>query len=106
VLEQVGEHETRVRVVLDHDDAAMLDPPDLVLVDVNMPALSGEGLVAVLRGREQTRDVPVLLHSSNDEVALAAAARRLGIEGWVAKGDPDELRRKVAAAVGARTGPA
>lgn len=73
--------------------------PDLVLVDVNMPALSGEGLVGVLRRREHTRGVRVLLHSSNDEFALREIATRLGIEGWVPKGDPALLRRRVAEAL-------
>ncbi|ABS27812.1 response regulator [Anaeromyxobacter sp. Fw109-5] len=75
----------------------MVRDPDLVLVDVNMPGLSGEGLVAVLRGRDPTRRARILLHSSNDEEALRAAARRLSIDGYVPKGDPRELRRRVAA---------
>ncbi|ABC80759.1 response regulator [Anaeromyxobacter dehalogenans] len=76
--------------------------PDLVLMDVNMPALSGEGLVGVLRRREWTRDVRVLLHSSNDEHALRASAERLGIDGYVPKGDPALLRRRVAEALRGR----
>jgi CheY-like chemotaxis protein len=80
-------------------EKVMQRSPDLVLVDVNMPALSGESLVALLRARERTRGVPVLLYSSNDEQALREAARRLGIEGWIPKGDVDQLRRKVAVAV-------
>lgn len=76
--------------------------PDLVLVDVNMPALSGEGLVGVLRRRERTRDVRVFLHSSNDEHALREAAERLGIAGYVPKGDPELLRRRVAEALRGR----
>jgi len=62
---------------------------------VNMPALSGEGLIGVLRSRPQTKDARVLLYSSNDEDSLRRAAVRLGIEGYIAKGDPDELRRTV-----------
>jgi CheY-like chemotaxis protein len=80
-------------------ERVMVERPDLVLVDVNMPALSGEGLVAVLRAREQTRDARILLHSSNDAEALRRSAARLGVEGFVCKGDPAELRRKVDAAV-------
>jgi len=83
-------------------EKVLVHQPDLVLVDVNMPALSGEGLVTVLRSREQTRGVRVFLYSSNDEHALRTAAARLGIDGYVCKGDPDELRRKVAGALRAR----
>lgn len=80
-------------------EKVMQHTPELVLVDVNMPALSGEGLVAVLRRHPRTRDVRVLLYSSNDEHALREASARLGIEGWIPKGDPEQLRRKVAAAL-------
>ena len=41
--------------------------PDLVLLDVNMPALSGDRLAEVLRANSLTRNVKVALHSSNDE---------------------------------------
>ena len=75
--------------------------PDLVLIDMNMPALSGEGLVAILRKRVHAAGVRVFLYSSNDEDALRRAASRLDIDGYVCKGDPDELRRKVGRALGA-----
>jgi PAS domain S-box-containing protein len=44
--------------------AAIADEPDLVLSDVMMPELDGFGLLAALRGREQTRHVPVILVSA------------------------------------------
>jgi CheY-like chemotaxis protein len=75
--------------------------PDLVLIDMNMPALSGEGLVSILRKRVHAPGVRVFLYSANDEDSLRRAAARLGIDGYVCKGDPDELRRKVRAALGA-----
>jgi CheY-like chemotaxis protein len=79
--------------------------PDLVLVDMNMPALSGEGLIVILRKFIHAPGVRVFLYSSNDEDALRKAAARLSIDGYVCKGDPDELRRKVSRALGtARAG--
>jgi CheY-like chemotaxis protein len=74
----------------------MVARPDLVLLDVNMPALSGEALLPILKGRESIRDTPVVLHSSNDESALRTAATRLGAAGYVCKGDVAGLRRAVA----------
>jgi len=71
----------------------MVTRPDVVLLDVNMPALSGEALLPLLRAREQTRATPVVLFSSNDESALRAAALRLGADGYVCKGDLPGLRR-------------
>jgi CheY-like chemotaxis protein len=81
-------------------EKVMVTRPDLVLLDVNMPALSGEGLLPLLKGREQTRDTKVVLYSSNDESTLRRAASRLGAAGWVCKGDVAGLRRTVARLVG------
>jgi CheY-like chemotaxis protein len=74
--------------------------PDLVLIDVNMPALSGEGLVGILRKRVHAAGVRLFLYSSNDADLLRKTAARLQIDGYVCKGDPDELRRKVGRALG------
>lgn len=70
--------------------------PDVVLLDVNMPALSGEMLLPILKGRERTKDTPVVLYSANDEDALRQAARRLGAAGYVCKGDLPTLYRTLA----------
>ena len=84
-------------------EKVMIETPDLVLMDVNMPGLSGEALVELLRTREQTRSTPVLLYSSNDEDALRRCALRLGLgaNGYVAKGDPAALRAAVERALAA-----
>jgi CheY-like chemotaxis protein len=73
--------------------------PDVVLLDVNMPALSGEGLVSVLRGRGLLAATKVLLYSSNDEDWLRRAVERLGVSGYVCKGDAGDLRRKLSRAL-------
>jgi CheY-like chemotaxis protein len=67
--------------------------PDVVLLDINMPALSGEMLLPLFKAREQTRETPVVLYSSNDEDSLRQAARRLGAAGYVRKGDLPSLFR-------------
>jgi len=71
--------------------------PDLVLLDVNMPGLSGEKLADVYRANARTRTSRVMLYSSNDEDALRDAARRLQLDGYICKGSPSTLRLKVAA---------
>ena len=77
-------------------ERVLVTRPDLVLLDVNMPALSGEALLPILRNRDSIKATPVVLHSSNDESALRAAATRLGAAGYVCKGDVTGLRRTVA----------
>jgi DNA-binding response OmpR family regulator len=79
--------------------AAMGYQPDLILLDVNMPGLSGESLASLLRGNERTATIPVLFYSSNDEDALRRLARERGAAGYVPKGDSAALRRRVAAAL-------
>lgn len=74
--------------------------PDLILLDVNMPALSGEDLAALIRGNARTRTSRVLLHSSNDEDSLREMALRLQLDGYVSKGSPAALRIRVASVLG------
>ena len=71
--------------------------PDLVLLDVNMPGLSGEKLAEVYRANAKTRMSRVMLYSSNDEDILRTAARRLQLDGYICKGNPATLRLRVAA---------
>ena len=69
--------------------------PDLVLLDINMPALSGEHLAPLLQTNQHTRRVPIVFYSSNDEDTLSASVRKHGVRGYICKGDPAMLRRKV-----------
>jgi PleD family two-component response regulator len=71
--------------------------PDLVLLDVNMPGLSGEKLADVYRANARTRTARVMLYSSNDEDALREASKRLQLDGYICKGNPATLRLRVAA---------
>jgi CheY-like chemotaxis protein len=70
--------------------------PDLVLLDVNMPGLSGENLASVLKANGATRDTAIVFYSSNDEDTLRAAVKRFGIDGYISKGNTSQLRTKVA----------
>ena len=56
-----------VRAVADGEaavDAALVDPPDLVISDVMMPRLDGFGVVAALRADARTRTLPIILLSA------------------------------------------
>ena len=72
-----------VQVVPDGEEAceaALENPPDLVLSDVMMPRLDGFGLLKALRADERTRRVPVILLS-------ARAGEEASIEGLDAGAD-------------------
>ncbi|MGB8933073.1 MAG: response regulator [Anaeromyxobacteraceae bacterium] len=78
------------------------EKPDLVLLDVNMPGLSGENVCFLLERWLADRKTPVLLYSSNDEESLRKTAQKLGTAGYVMKGDPTQLRSSVRRALDAR----
>ncbi len=70
--------------------------PDLVLLDVNMPALSGDRLSSLLLSNEKTKDIPIVFYSSNDEDSLREAVVKHGVSGYISKGNIFELKEKVA----------
>lgn len=59
--------------------------PDLVLVDVNMPFLSGDQLVPLFAKQKGTRYAPVVFFSSNDEQSLRELVRNTGAAGYLMK---------------------
>ncbi|MFZ5906473.1 MAG: response regulator [Nitrospirota bacterium] len=69
--------------------------PDLVLLDMNMPGLSGEKLAALLKESRYVKGVPIVFYSSNDEQSLREAVRKTGIQGYICKGDMISLRDRV-----------
>lgn len=68
--------------------------PDVVLLDVNMPGLSGLQVLQILRDRNP--DATVVLLTGHAEVALAVEAMQLGAESFLEK--PFQLDHLAAAA--------
>jgi DNA-binding response OmpR family regulator len=75
--------------------------PDLVLVDVNMPGLSGTGFAALVRGMARFDGIRIYFLSSQDEEGLRASVEESGADGYILKGDRAELLRRVAAVLAA-----
>src|SRR4029077_6959075 len=36
-------------------------PPDLVILDLNIPVMSGEEVCRVMRGRSETKEIPIIM---------------------------------------------
>jgi len=72
--------------------------PDLVILDVNMPGMSGWELCAILRRQTNTRGVPILFLTGRQELKDRITAMQLGGSDFLAKPfGAEELRRKVRA---------
>lgn len=96
LLENMG-YEVRIHhFAFGATNAVRETKPDLVLLDMNMPGLSGERLSKLLLSNGKTKDIPIVFYSSNDEDNLRKAVVEYGVKGYIAKGDIFELRKKVA----------
>jgi two-component system sensor histidine kinase ChiS len=62
------------------------EKPDLVLLDVSMPALSGNQIVEVTRQHKLHR-CPIVLFSDRSPSELSTLARDCGAAGFIAKTD-------------------
>ncbi|HYX32522.1 MAG TPA: response regulator [Oligoflexus sp.] len=58
---------------------------DLVVSDVEMPNMDGVEMLAIIRGRLQRKDLPVVMLTSMREVGVLKKAKTLGVQGWVLK---------------------
>jgi len=95
LLEHEGYDVVTHRYALGATSAIRANQPDLVLLDINMPALSGETLAPIIRSNVHTGRVPILFYSSNDEDSLLESVMRYGVAGYVCKGNIPDLRNKV-----------
>jgi DNA-binding response OmpR family regulator len=83
-------------IVIDGETSAIrANRPDLVLLDINMPALSGDSLASLILANEHAKHVPIVFYSSNDEDSLRFSVSKHGVCGYICKGDVAELRKKV-----------
>ncbi|MGV0869024.1 response regulator [Corynebacterium kalidii] len=90
VVAEAGDGRAAVDLVLSHR-------PDVAVLDIRMPGLSGLEVVSELR--RAGSDVPVVFVTTFGEDSYVSEATRLGAAGFVLKsGDPRELQLSVHAA--------
>ena len=71
--------------------------PDLILVDVNMPVLTGDAFVSLFQPRSGVAHFSVVLYSGIDERALQEKAQKCGAQGYISKAESTpEFIRKIA----------
>ncbi|MCP4902072.1 MAG: response regulator [bacterium] len=89
VLGSAGHSVSGVERMIELPSALKPDLPDLVLLDLHMPALSGSGFAKVIR-KIAGEPIPTIIYSaaSNDE--LSETAVQIEADGIVRKTDSDE----------------
>jgi DNA-binding response OmpR family regulator len=60
-------------------------PPDMILLDVMLPHMAGDKKAKLLKSRDKSRGIPVLLISSKDEAELAQMVAKAGADGFLHK---------------------
>jgi two-component system, OmpR family, alkaline phosphatase synthesis response regulator PhoP len=86
-VDVVGSGDTALRAVADQ-------APDLVILDLNLPVLSGTEVCRVIRGRADTANVPIIILSARTSESDRVAGLDLGADDYVTK--PFSLRELAA----------
>ena len=79
-------------------------PPDLILVDVMMPLMTGDAKLKSLKSNRKTREIPVVLMSAKTKEELGSLARECGADGFLTKPFTEsDLVRKIREFISFRT---
>ena len=71
--------------------------PDMMVLDINMPEVSGLDMLEFLRRRKEWKDLPVIMLSSEAADVTVDQAMQLGADGYVMKPVTIEELEKVMA---------
>ncbi|MEO5628492.1 MAG: response regulator [Thermomonas sp.] len=76
--------------------AIQADPPDLVLLDVDMPELDGFEVAAMLKSDPATATIPIIMVSGHEGRGARVIGLESGAEDYLSKPvDPAELLAKI-----------
>lgn len=65
---------------------------DVIITDINMPRMDGYEVIRRLRGNPDFKKTPILVLTTENELAKKNLAREVGATGWMVKPfDPDRL---------------
>jgi len=80
---------------------AVVEPPDLILVDLMMPGIDGYQLTATLKQDPKTRHIPIIMLSAMNDSATRKRALSTGVQAYITKPiDRSELCDQVRSTLG------
>src|SRR5689334_7641942 len=103
LVEAAGFSAIIARDGLDGLETARRERPDLIVSDLHMPRMHGLDLVRALRADCETRNIPILILSGNEDAIDRAQALAAGADEYGVKGDSRQLLEQVKALL-ARSG--
>jgi CheY-like chemotaxis protein len=87
-LHVVGDGEAALDFVFargSHGDRVKARPPQLILLDLNLPKKGGLEVLRELKGDERTKNIPVIILTISEEDRDINECRRLGAETYIVK---------------------
>lgn len=73
-------------------DKSFAKPPDLILMDMQMPVMDGWAAVPILKADERTKNIPIIAFTAQAKPEDKARAREMGcIDYYTKPMDPEEL---------------
>lgn len=77
--------------------------PDMILLDLQMPEMSGDEVLAKIRGSSWGKEVPVIILTNLGEEEAPKTIRSLGIHSYIVKAEltPRQVVQRVKDALGA-----
>jgi len=87
ILRAAGMSATAISSPIGATQATLRREAQLVIVDMNMPSLQGDKLVALLRGVDRLAEVKLVLASAEETPTLRRAAKAAGADGVYRKSD-------------------
>jgi CheY-like chemotaxis protein len=73
---------------------ALKENPDIILLDIRLPDMSGWEVCRMLKSISNTRDIPIVFQTAYSEEKDIAKARSIGaVEYLIKPVDPDKLQR-------------
>ena len=95
-LTEAGYDVATLNMAIGSGAAILRERPDLVLLDLTMPALSGEDVVRHVRNHSSLKSTRIALFSDQPVNRIREIATRSGADGWIVKtGDAARLVAEV-----------
>lgn len=90
VIEDIDVHivcytENSARKALEKLNGKLIEYPDVIFLDVNMPVMDGWQCLSILKSSEVYKDIPVIMYSTSSEKEHIIKAQQMGAVSFFTK---------------------